>query len=369
MASSARAGLVLMSMVASCARTSPPGPPPNASAPGPERPLAAPAPRSVADEPGARGLDAWLSGYDYPYPVHYFELTAQEQRLRMAYMTAGPSAGPVVLLLHGKNFSGAYWGPTMRALVDAGYRVIVPDQIGFGKSSKPVDYQYSFQALARHTRALLAQEGVERCFVVGHSMGGMLAVRFALMYPEQTRGLVLLNPIGLEDYKRVVPYRSVDEWTERLVQQKPEQVRQYMTESYFDGQWKAEYAPLVELQEGWIQGPDWPRLARVSALTFDMIFTQPVVYELGDLSAPALLVIGQRDRTAIGKDAVPAAVAAKLGDYPALGKRAAAAIPGARLVELPGVGHLPQYEAPGETVAALLEFLSAHSGAPSAPGG
>ena len=75
------------------------------------------------------------------------------------------------------------------------------------------------------------------------------------------------------------------------------------------------------------------------------------------LKVPTLLVIGQRDRTALGKAWMPKEVAATLGDYPALGKRAAAAIPGATLVEIPGVGHLPQVEAFEAYAQALAKFL------------
>ena len=102
------------------------------------------------------------------------------------------------------------------ALSDAGYRVIAPDQIGFCKSSKPEHYQYSFQQLARNTHALLASLGVTNATVIGHSTGGMLAIRYALMYPRETQQLVLVNPIGLEDWKaKGVPSLSVDQWYER----------------------------------------------------------------------------------------------------------------------------------------------------------
>src|SRR5262245_7460687 len=91
------------------------------------------------------GYDRWLSGYAYPYPVKYFELEVQGAPSCMAYMDVAPATanGHVVMLLHGKNFSGAYWKRTAEALVARGYRVVVPDQIGFGKSSKPIDIQYS----------------------------------------------------------------------------------------------------------------------------------------------------------------------------------------------------------------------------------
>jgi len=100
-----------------------------------------------------------------------------------------------------------------------------------------------------------------------------------------------------------------------------------------------------------------PRVAWCSALTYDMVFTQPVVHEFPRLGVPTLLIIGQRDRTAVGKAWAPKEVAARMGDYPALGKKAARAIPGARLVEIPGVGHLPQVEAFEAYREALITFL------------
>lgn len=178
----------------------------------------------------AGALDAALTGYAYPYPVQHFRTQSQGLVVEMAYMDVEPVASqptvarPAVLLLHGKNFSGAYWKSTADALVAKGYRVIIPDQVGFGKSSKLKDFQYSFQELARLTEALLTEVGVERVAVVGHSMGGMLATRFALMYPKRTAQLVLVNPIGLEDWKRVVPYHSIDEWAAENAKETPERV-------------------------------------------------------------------------------------------------------------------------------------------------
>jgi pimeloyl-ACP methyl ester carboxylesterase len=267
-----------------------------------------------------------------------------------------------VLLLHGKNFSGAYWGSTIEALVADGYRVIAPDQIGFGKSTKPRRFQFSFHELARHTQALLADLGVASATVVGHSMGGMLAARYALMFPERTDALVLVNPIGLEDWKTVVPYRSVDALYQGELSSTPERIKEYMRKAYFDGQWKPAYDALVEVQAGWTLGPDRELLAWVSALTSDMIFTQPVVYELPLIRVPTLLVIGTRDRTAVGRNSMPPEIASTLGDYTALGDKAAAVIPGAELVKLDDVGHVPQFEAFDRYMSALREFLGRHRG-------
>ncbi|RYD36426.1 MAG: alpha/beta hydrolase [Verrucomicrobiaceae bacterium] len=302
---------------------------------------------ACAQEPAPiKPLDAALSGFSYPHEVKFLDFTDQGQPLKMAYMDVAAETpnGKSVLLLHGKNFSGAYWDKTISALVKDGYRVIVPDQIGFGKSSKPTAYQYSFHAFADRTKALLDGLKVGKVAVVGHSMGGMVATRFALMYPETAEKLVLVNPIGLEDWKRKVPYRTIDQNTAAEAKKRADDVRGYMTKAYFDGKWKDEYEPLIALQAGWLAGPDKVTIARVSALTSDMVITQPVLYEFPDLELPTLLIIGDRDRTAIGKDAASPEVAATLGLYQNLGREAAAAIPGAKLVEMKGLGHLPQFE-------------------------
>jgi pimeloyl-ACP methyl ester carboxylesterase len=315
-------------------------------------------------QPASSGLDARLTAYAYPYDVAVRRFESQGQALEMAYMDVSPardkSNGRAVLLLHGKNFSGAYWASTIEALVADGYRVIAPDQIGFGKSSKPRHFQFSFHELATHTQALLADLGVSSAAVVGHSMGGMLATRYALMFPERTDALILVNPIGLEDWKRVVPYRPIDALYRSELASTPERVKEYMRKAYFDGDWKPAYDPLLEIQAGWTLGPDRDLTAWVSALTSDMVFTQPVVYEFPLIRAPTLLVIGTRDHTAVGRNAVAPEVARTLGDYTALGDKAAAAIPRAELVKLDNVGHVPQYEAYDRYMLALKSFLARH---------
>jgi pimeloyl-ACP methyl ester carboxylesterase len=310
-----------------------------------------------AAEPAA--YDAELSGYAYPYPVAFYTFESQRRTLKMAYMDIKPDKpnGHAVLLLHGKNFTSAYWEATIRELSGRGFRVIVPDQIGFGKSSKPAAYQFSFHALADNTRALLDSLGVDKVIVVGHSMGGMLAVRFSLLYPERVSRLALVDPIGLEDYQAVVPYRPIAQSFANELKATPDSIRNYQKEGYFHGEWKPEYEPLVAPLIGWRLHADYPIVAWDSALTTDMIFTEPVVHDFPRLRLPVLLIIGEKDRTAPGRAWASKDVAASLGNYPVLGRRTVKAIPGARLVEIPGVGHLPQVEAFGAYRDALAGFL------------
>ncbi|PRG83458.1 alpha/beta hydrolase [Burkholderia multivorans] len=321
----------------------------------------------AATVPAAAGNDGpaygpRLEGFDYPAPLHRYAFVSQRETLEMVYLDVPPAHpnGRTVVLLHGKNFCAATWEDTIGVLSRAGYRVIAPDQIGFCKSSKPERYQYSFQQLARNTHALLESIGVKSATLVGHSTGGMLAMRYALMYPKATEQLVLVNPIGLEDWKALgVPPLSVDYWYARELKTSADGIRRYEQATYYAGKWAPSYERWVQMLAGMYRGPDRDIVAWNSALIYDMILTQPVVYELGAIRVPTLLLIGDKDTTAIGKDVAPPDVHAKLGRYPELAKRTQAAIPGAQLVEFPTLGHAPQIQDPDAFHKALLDGLDA----------
>lgn len=303
-----------------------------------------------------------LQGFDYPWAVHDFAFESQGEPVVMRYMDVKPAQpnGQTAVVLHGKNFCAATWEGTIRALSGAGYRVIAPDQIGWCKSTKPARYQYSFQQLAANTHALIASLGLSKVVVIGHSTGGMLAARFALMYPETVSALVLVNPIGLEDWKALgVPYRTVDEQIAREKAITADRIRAYERATYYAGQWRPEYERWVTMFAGIMQGPGRDIVARNMGLIDDMIYTQPVVYELPLIRVPTLLMIGDKDTTAIGKDYAAPEVRAKLGHYPELAQRTKAAIPGSTLIEFPDAGHAPQIQEPDTFNKALVEGLAA----------
>lgn len=314
---------------------------------------------ALAQERGpAEPLGIALEGLPSPFPVQFLPVTVEGQDLRMAYMDVKPTAnanGRTVMLLHGKNFFGAYWEGTIRSLTAAGYRVVVPDQLGFGRSSKP-NIHYSFHTLASLTKGLLDSLGVKKTAVVGHSMGGMLATRFALMYPDVTTHLILENPIGLEDYREKVPWQSTEAYYREQLKASEEATRRYHQTYYV--QWKPEYDVWVQLFGRQLLSAEYPRLAWVSAATSQMIYEQPVVHEFPLVKSPTLVVIGQEDRTFIGRGKVPPEVAATLGQYPELGKKTAAAIPRAQLMGISGVGHIPHLEAPDKFNPLLRAFLN-----------
>jgi len=292
----------------------------------------------------------------YPDSVKFIQLNIEMQQVKMAYMdvAARQPNGQAILLLHGKNFNGYYWKDLISFLTSNGYRVIVPDQVGWGRSDKP-NIHYSFHLLAANTKKLLDSLKVAQVHVIGHSMGGMLATRFALMYPERVGKLIYENPIGLEDYKTFVPYQPIEKQYEKELKATYDSYKKYQL-SYYPA-WKQEYDQYVLAQAESLSKPDFQQTALVNAVTYQMIYEQPVVYEFKNINLPTLFVIGKLDRTIVGKDLLEKNVAAAHGQYPVLGKRINDQVKNSILMELDGVGHIPHIQVPDVFQREVLRFL------------
>jgi pimeloyl-ACP methyl ester carboxylesterase len=283
----------------------------------------------------------------YPHPVKILPLTLYGHDVRMAYMDVppeGPANGRQIVLFHGMNFGGFYFGGLIEALRADGFRVIVPDQIGFGRSSKPV-IPYNFHDMAANTRKLLESLGIAKPVIFGHSMGGMLAARFSAAYPDVVERAVLCNPIGLVDLRWKSPWPGAEEAYKNTMAQSRDQLYKGFQETiqrYFPNAWKPEYERFARILYGPTLSADWPRLAMVRAIYRQMPYLDPVVYDWAHIKARTLVIGGDKDGE----------------NFPALAKHVADTIPHGELVLIPNVGHVPHIQAPDVFLRELLKFLA-----------
>jgi pimeloyl-ACP methyl ester carboxylesterase len=288
----------------------------------------------------------------YPFPTSLLPITLYGQELRMSYMDVPPLGQPnghTVVLLHGNNFAGFYWGGPIDAIRKEGFRVVVPDQIGYGRSSKPI-MPYNFADMARNTRLLLQSLKIDRVTVIGHSMGGMLAARFATQYPAMVERLVLYNPIGLVDARFDRPLESADDAYKRNLAFTYETVKAALMRyvAHNPAAWTPQFEAYARIRYAWTLSSDWPRLAMVQTLLAQVIYLDPVVNDWAHIKAPTLVFGG-------AEDILPGSAAL----FRERMKFLADAIPNGngRLHLIPGVGHVPHMETPEKTYPPLIAFL------------
>ncbi|HEY8334722.1 MAG TPA: alpha/beta hydrolase [Tardiphaga sp.] len=309
----------------------------------------------IAREPYGIGLE----GFAYPYPVSLLPVVNDGEQLRMAYMDV-PSSKPngrTVLLLHGRNFPSSYWAPVIGVLSEAGYRVVVPDQVGFGKSSKPSG-ELHFDTLARNTIALIDHLGIAKFDVVAHSLGGMLGVRIARTFPDRIDHLLLAAPIGLEDYRQYVPPTPTEQIIETEDKLTAEGYRKQLEVNYSLKLQPDQVTPFIDARFNIKGAADYPRWLRAFVSSAQMIYREPVVHEIPQIALPTLFVMGADDHNAPGKPLAPEALRPKMGQNADLAKALAAKMPNARAEVLPDAGHLVFLDAAPRFNELMLAFLS-----------
>jgi pimeloyl-ACP methyl ester carboxylesterase len=288
----------------------------------------------------------------YPYPSKYLDISVYSQDVRIAYMDVAPQGTPnghTVLLLHGNNFGGFYFKAIIDGLTKAGFRVIAPDQIGYGRSSKPIA-PYNFNSQARNTWLILQHEHIEKVMVIGHSMGGMLAARFATQYPKAVERVVLYNPIGLTDGRYTQPMTPIDEAYKQALSADYQSIRASLGRyvAHNPTAWNQDFETYTRIRYSWTLSADWPRLAMVQALISQMLYGDPVVYDWAHIQVPTLAFGGADDMLA----GTPAVFQERMQSL-------AKSVPNGngRVLLLPGLGHVPHLEAPDRVLPPLVAFL------------
>src|SRR3954453_14144536 len=302
-----------------------------------------------------------LEGYPYPFPVRFLPLTVERHAVRLAYMDVPPTGaanGRAVLLLHGRNFPASYWEPTIKALTGAGYRVIAPDQINFGKSSKLDEVPVSFDVMAEHTAALLDHLGIPQVDVVAHSMGNMAARPFPRTVPQRVRKLVIYAPVGLEDHRFTVPPVPKEQLIEQEDKLTGEAYLRQLITTYGLTLPPEQVQPFVDLRERLKGSAEWPRWVRSFVASYYAMWGQPIVHELPLVDKPVLFMVGTRDRTAPGRAYAKPEDRERMGQVAERAKELAPRMRNAHVETFESVGHLIHLEATDRFHAALLWFLA-----------
>lgn len=266
---------------------------------------------------------------------------------RVAYRSAGDS-GPVILLIHGMASSSASWDPVL-PLLGKRHIVVAPDLLGHGGSAKPATADYSLGAFASNVRDLLTALGHERATIVGHSLGGGVALQFAYQFPERCERLVLVSSGGLG--KEVSPIlraatlpgfafvlQAVAGTTTRAGPAAARVLRRVGLRPGIDAE--EAWTSLETLVDPATRSAFVQTLRSVIATGGQRVSATDRLYLAAAM--PTLLVWGDRDPI------IPVAHASAAHEQ----------IPGSRLEIVPGAGHYPHRAMPKRFTDALSAFIA-----------
>jgi pimeloyl-ACP methyl ester carboxylesterase len=286
---------------------------------------------------------------DAPRKVHCVEPERNELVLhgnRISYYSAGE--GPVLLLVHGIASNADTWLPSIPLLARQ-YTVVAPDLPGHGNSDKPPG-DYSLGALASTLRDLLIVLGHDRATIVGHSLGGGVAMQFSYQFPDRAERLVLVSSGGLGNSVSPLLRAASLPGSELFV---AATVAPIAAVGRFVGNGMRKLglqpaADLLEVARGFASLADPP--TRAAFLDTLRAVVGPGGQRVDATNRlylaegiPTLLLWGERDPI------IPVAH----------GRRAHEVMPGSRFVVFPESGHMPQVDAPHRFADVLLDFLSA----------
>jgi pimeloyl-ACP methyl ester carboxylesterase len=263
----------------------------------------------------------------------------------LSYVQAG--SGPVLLLIHGIAGTLENWEAVIEPLARE-HTVVAPDLPGHGASAQGAG-DYSLGALAASLRDLLVALGHERATLVGHSLGGGIAMQFAYQFPEATERLVLVSSGGLgSEVSRVLRAAALPgaEWFIAATAALGSTVGGTLGRGLARVGLRPS-ADVAEVARGYASLVDRDRRAAFLATLRGVVGTGGQRVNAGDRlylaeGMPILIIWGERDPI------IPVQH----------GRDAHAAIPGSRLVVFDGVGHLPQLEASGRFIAVLERFIA-----------
>jgi pimeloyl-ACP methyl ester carboxylesterase len=292
-----------------------------------------------------------LSFEELQYPVA--TKTVQVGNATVAYTEAG-SGDRTLVLIHGLGSYIPAWSKNLEAL-SSRYRVVAIDLPGYGKSSKQ-SFAYSMDFFAQVVEGVVRKLDLKRVTLVGHSMGGQIALTYALKYPTNVESLVLTSPAGLETFEDGEASWLANAVTpEYTCEASPETIYVRHVSQFYKPPKDAEF--MVRDREEVVGGPDYDAWCVAIDRSVSGMLDAPVADRLSDIRIPVLVLFGKND------ELIPNPFLHG-GSTERMAKKAVAKMPRAELVVLPKAGHMAQFEQSEAWNAAVLKFLAEDPGPP-----
>jgi pimeloyl-ACP methyl ester carboxylesterase len=269
----------------------------------------------------------------------------------VAYVELNPTGERTVLFLHGLGSHSKFWREQLNVFAAAGYRVLAMDQLGFGKSDKPAQFSYLMESMAETAAELLEVVNAPRAIVVGHSMGGEVALAMAIRFPEKVEALVLTSPAGFEKFspKEKAWFEKVFSTT--FVKAAPEYAIWGSVRGNNFRRWRPELEWLIEERVRLAKGEGFDAYAYAQVRAVNGLTHNDFVRDsLERIHAPTLIIFGEDDRL-IPNPFLHGGFARSVM------KHGASRIEGAQLEGLAGCGHTVQMDCPAEYNPKVLQFL------------
>ncbi len=287
-----------------------------------------------------------FSALQYPMPTRQLAVGTATIAVHDSGAPADADARTLVLI-HGLGSSMPAWKENLAAL-SARHRVVAIDLPGYGKSSKG-NYDYSMAFFAKAVRGVVRELGLSHVVLVGHSMGGQIAMTYALEYPQDVDALVLSSPAGLERFADGEAHWLAGATTpEFTCKADAEAVWLRHTQNFHRVPKSAEF--MVRDRLAVVGGPDFEAYCNAVSRSVAGMLDGPVVDRLRDLELPTLVVFGEYDNL------IPNPLLHG-GSTERLAKKAVETMRDGQLVMLERAGHFAQFEAADAWNSAVLRFL------------
>jgi pimeloyl-ACP methyl ester carboxylesterase len=274
---------------------------------------------------------ASMQELEYPYPTKFQTI---DEATRIAYMEVGPMNGPVLLFIHGLGSYSPAWKQNLAGLQDK-YRCIAIDLPGYGKSSKGA-YEGSMTSFARMVGAFISAKGLKDVTVVGHSMGGQIAMTLALTQPEMVKQLVLAAPAGFETFSP-----GEKEWFRTSLSAKATRVtpaKQIVLNyhgNFYNMPKEADF--MIRDRLAMRTADDFEWYCYIIPQSVKGMVNEPIFNRLPEIKQPVLVVFGEND------ELIPNRFMHG-GTTQAVAEAGHQKLPNSELVMLPKKGHFVQFE-------------------------